>query len=253
MVISETLQKIKMEFEFGINVEKMAEAGIHFGRKSSKRHPKMAPVVFGTRNSIDIIALEKSAKSLEDALSFIKESVSHGKTILFVGTKIQHKKITEEAAKICNSPYVVERWLGGTFTNFENIRKRVEYFLDQKEKYAAGGFEKYTKKEQLKIKKEIGDLEKRFSGIKDMARLPEIIFVADMEKDAITVKEAKDKNVAVIGVASTSTDPSEASYPIYANNSAVSSVSYILEKIKEVILKFQKPRVEEIKKEVKSN
>ena len=229
-----------MENEFDLKVEEMAEAGLHFGHKTSKVHPKMLPYIFGTRNTIHLIDLEKTKEKLAEALRFIKNLVSEGKTILFVGTKVQINDLVEKLAKECDLPYVKERWLGGTFTNFPVIRKRVEHFLDLEKRKKEGDFEKYTKKERLKLERELENLEKKFGGIRNLEKLPEAVFVCDMVKDKLAIKEARRKGVKVIAIADTNADPTLADYPIPANDDAISSVKYILEKVKEVILKAKK-------------
>ncbi len=222
---------------YGVDPEEMLKAGCHFGHQSSTSHPKMKPFIFGSRNNVQIIDLEKTAEKLKEALSFIESLVKEKKTILLIGTKIQFKKIVEEIAKECGLPYVAERWLGGTFTNFEVIKKRVVYMKDLEKKKAEGDLEKYTKKERAKIEKEIKALEQRLGGIKDLEKLPEAIFVCDMKKDLAAIKEARIKEVKVIGISDTDIDPSLADYPIPANDNAASSVKYILEKLKETVLK----------------
>lgn len=214
----------------------MAQAGLHFGHKTSKINPKMKPFICGTRNSIYIIDLEKTVDKFNEALDFIQELVSEGKTILLVGTKVQAKDIIRETAEECGVPYVSERWLGGTFTNFETIKKRLDYFKDLENKRKTGELEKYTKKEKANFDREIKGLQMRFGGIKDMTRTPEAIFVSDMKKDILAVKEAKAKGVKVIGIADTNVDPNLADFPIPANDDAITSIRYILAKVKEAIL-----------------
>ena len=223
--------------DFKLDVEKMAQSGLHFGHKISKIHPKMKPFIYGIRNSVHILDLEKTKEKFEEALKFIQELVKENKALLLVGTKIQIKDMVKDVARECSLPYVNERWLGGTFTNFETIKKRVDYFKDLERKKSAGELEKYTKKERAKIDQELKNLEINFGGIKELSKLPDAIFVVDMKKDFLAVKEAKKKGVKVIGIADTNIDPELADYPILANDDAVSSVKYILEKIKEVILK----------------
>ena len=234
----ENEEKIK-EGDFRINVEEMGKAGLHFGHKTSKVHPKMFPFIFGVRNTVHIIDLEKTKQKLEEALKFIQELVLQNKTILFVGTKPQIKDLVKEIASELGYPYVNERWLGGTFTNFEVIKKRAEYLKDLEKKKAEGFFEKYTKKERAEIEKEIQKLEKKFGGIKNMEKLPDAIFICDMVKDKLAVKEAREKGIKIIAISDTNTDPTLADYPIPANDDAVSSVKYILEKVKEAILKVK--------------
>jgi small subunit ribosomal protein S2 len=230
-------KKEKGKIDFGIRVEEMAKAGLHFGHKSSKIHPKMKPYLYGVRNGIHIIDLEKTKEKLAEILNFIHKLISENKVLLVVGTKIQVKKIVKDFAKECGLLYVSERWLGGTFTNFGVIKKRVNHFKDLEDKKTKGELEKYTKKERAKIDSELKGFERKFGGIKDMEKLPDAIFVLSMEKDNIVIKEAKDKNVKIIAVSDTNTDPTSVDYFIPANDDSLSSIRYILEKAKEVILK----------------
>jgi small subunit ribosomal protein S2 len=223
--------------EFNLNVEEMAKAGLHFGHKTSRSHPKMEPYLYGARNAIHLIDLEKSKEKLSQALEFVKNLISENKILLVIGTKIQSRELVKNFVKDCNLPYINERWLGGTFTNFGVMKKRIDYFKDLEKKKAGGEFEKYTKKERAEIEKEIKNLERKFGGIKNLEKLPDAIFVLDMEKDNLAVKEAKKKGVKVIGISDTNVDPTLADYPIPASDDAVSSIQYILEKFKEVILK----------------
>jgi small subunit ribosomal protein S2 len=227
---------------FNLDVEEMAKAGLHFGHRISRGHPKMTPFLYGIRNTVHIIDLEKTKEKFAEALKFIEELISENKTLLLVGTKIQHKELVKEVAKECNLPYVNERWLGGTFTNFEVIKKRAEYFKELEKKLSGEELEKYTKKERHKMNQELQKLRIKFEGIKDLEKLPDAIFVLDMKKDALAVKEARMKGVKVIGVADTNVDPTLADYPIPANDDAISSVKYILEKVKEVIKKAKDKR-----------
>jgi len=225
------------EDEFNLNLEEMAKTGLQFGHKTSKCHPKMEPYLYGVRNTIHIIDLEKSKEKLVQALEFVKNLISEEKTLLIIGTKIQSKDLVKNFAQDSGLPYINERWLGGTFTNFEIIKKRIDYFKDLEKKKTEGELEKYTKKERAGIEKELKDLEIKFGGIKNLEKLPDAIFVLDMEKDLLAVKEARKKGIKVIGISDTNCDPTLADYPIPASDDAVSSVQYILEKVKEVILK----------------
>jgi len=228
------------ETNFELNIEEMAKAGLHLGHRTSKCHPKMEPYLAGVKNTIHIIDLEKTAQKLKEALKFIQELISENKILLIVGTKIQVKNLVKEFATELNLPYVNERWLGGTFTNFEVIKKRIDYFKDLEKKRAEGSLEKYTKKERANIDQEIRDLETKFGGLKNLERLPDAIFVLDMRKDETAIREAKRKGIKIIGIAHTNVDPSLADYPIPASDDAISSVKYILEKVKEAILKTKK-------------
>ena len=233
--------------DFKIDIEEMTQAGVHLGHRTSRFHPKMKPYLFGTRNTTHVIDLEKTAEKLNQALEFISQIISEGKVLLLVGTKIQAKDMVKTTAEECQLPFISERWLGGTFTNFETIKKRIDYFKDLEKKKIQGELEKYTKKERIDIDKELRNLEIKVGGIKNLTKLPEAIFVMDMRKDNLAIKEAKNKNVKVIAIADTNVDPSNADYPIPANDDATSSLAYILGKVKEVVLK-NKPKTEDNKK-----
>lgn len=218
-----------------LSVEEMAKAGLNFGHKVSRLHPKMKEYVAGVKNNVNVIDLEKTAKEFTKTLKFISGLVAEGKKMVFVGTKIQVRELIKKTAENCKMPYVSERWLGGTFTNFETISKRIEYFKEMEKKKALGEFEKYTKKERMKFDKEIKSLKTKFEGIKDMSKLPEAVFIADLRKDITCAREAKRKGIKIIAITDTNVDPEIADYIIPANDDAISSVKYILEKIEEAI------------------
>ena len=218
------------------NLETMALHGVHLGALRAHSNPKMKSYVWSNKNVFQIIDLEKSKEDLEKALSFLVGVKEKGGTILFVGTGFAAKELTQKIAEDLNMPYVTERWLCGTFTNFETIQKRVEYFKSLETKKAAGEFEKYTKKERMKLDKEIELLKVKFDGIRNMSKLPDAVLILDLKKDETSVREAKRKGIKIIGIVDTNIDPAIADYPVPANDDAISSVKYILEKVKEVIL-----------------
>jgi small subunit ribosomal protein S2 len=234
------MTKLK-EKDFGIDIEEMTKAGVYFGHRASKCHPKMKPYILGVRGSdhINIIDLQKTAQKLREALEFIQKLVKENKVILFVGTREGIKDLIKDVAQECGFPYVENRWIGGTITNFNVIKKRIDYFKELERKREAGELDKYTKKERMKFDKEIQDLETKFGGIKNLQGLPDAIFVIDMRKEKLAVKEARMKRIPVIAVADTNVDPTLADYPIPANDDAISSVRYILEKIKNAILEVK--------------
>jgi small subunit ribosomal protein S2 len=233
--MTEAKKKTK-QTDFGIDVEEMTQAGVHFGHRASSVHPKIKPYLFGARNTVHVFDLEKTAEKLKEALNFIQQLISEEKVLLLVGTKIQMKEMVKSTAKECGLPFVSERWLGGTFTNFETIKKRVDYFKDLEGKKSSGELEKYTKKERAMVDKELRDLDLKVGGIKELARIPDAVLVMDMQKDSLAIKEAKRKGVSVIAVVDTNCDPTLADYPIPANDDAISSIKYILEKVKKAIL-----------------
>ena len=224
---------------FDINIQEMINAGVNFGHRTFRLHPKMKPYIEGIKGTAHIIDLEKTKEKLQQALEFIQKLRAEEKIILFVGTKIPIKSLVKNTAEECNMPYINERWLGGTFTNFKTILKRIELFKDFEKKQAAGELKKYTKKERIKMNKELERMKIKFEGVKTMTRLPDALFVLDIRKDHLAVKEATMRGIKTIGICDTNTDPTLIDYPIPANDDAIASVRYILEKVKETILKTQ--------------
>ncbi|HCP09015.1 MAG TPA: 30S ribosomal protein S2 [Candidatus Moranbacteria bacterium] len=202
----------------------MLKNGVHFGHQKSRKNPKMSEYIFGTKNGINILNLEKTVERLEEAKMFIEKIVSEGQDILFVGTKKQAKNIVLSAAAACGMPYVVERWLGGTFTNFKNISGRTKYLRDGQEAMKRGEYAKYTKFEQMKMAEELERLESRMGGIKNMTKLPGAIFVTGVQEDDLAIQEARKKNIPIIALVDTNVDPTIVDYPIPANEDAVSSL-----------------------------
>lgn len=237
--MTETKEK-KEKIDFKLNTEEMAMAGLHFGHKTSRIHPKMMPYLEGAKSGIHIIDLEKTKEKLNQALKFVQQLFSENKTLLIVGTKVQAKGLVKSLAQELNLPFVTERWLGGTFTNFDIIKKRIEYFKGLEKKKKEGELEKYTKKERAEIDKELKDLEIKFGGIKNLEKLPDAVLVLDMRKEDLTIKEAKIKKIKIIAVSHTNTDPTIVDYPVPANDDSVSSIKYILDKVADVIKKTRK-------------
>jgi len=219
-----------------ISVEEMAEVGVNLGHKVSKLHPKMKSYVSGIKNNIHLFDLEKTAKELEKVLAFVSKIVSEGKSIVFVGTKIQLKSIVRIAAEECGVAYVTERWLGGTFTNFETIQKRVNYFKDLEKKRETGELEKYTKRERLDFDREIAILKTKFEGIRNMAKLPDAVVIFGIDKDITAAREAKRKGIKIVAIVDTNVNPDIVDYPIPANDDAISAVGYIINRVKETII-----------------
>jgi len=226
-----------------INMEEMFKNGVHFGHNKSRRNPKMNEYIFGIKNNVHIIDLQKTIDKLEEAMNFISELVASGQDILFIGTKKQAKKMVEAAAQKCAMPYVGERWLGGTFTNFTIISERTKYLREGQEKMEKGEYAKYTKFEQMKIAEELGRLEKRMGGIKNMTKLPGAIFVTGVIEDDLAIKEAKRKNIPVVALVDTNVNPSLVDYPIPANEDAVSSLRLMLGYIVKAVIAGQEKKV----------
>lgn len=215
-------------------IEEMMKAGLQFGHKTSKTHPKMKPFITGVRNTVHILELEKTKQKLDEMQEYIKALKKEGKVLLMVGTKVQHQGLVQETAKACGLPYVSERWIGGTLTNFETIAKRIERLKELEEQKASGEWEeKYTKKEQQDLGEELESLEATFGGIKELSRLPDAVFLCDLEENQLAVREAQKKNIPIVAIADTNTNPEQADCFVPANDDAVSSVQYILDKVKE--------------------
>ena len=221
--------------EFGLVLEDMYKAGVHLGHRVSRLHPKMKQYVFGIKNTVHIIDLEKTFQKFEEALLFLRELKKKNPVILFVATSPQHKDLVSAMIKDTGMPFVVNRWLGGTLTNFATLQKRVDYIKELEDKRGSPSFDQYTKKERHDIEKEIEELNKKFGGFRNMNRLPDLVFVVDLKKDALAIKEAKRKGVVTMSIADTNVDPTIVDFPIPANDDATSSVQYILGKIVEVL------------------
>jgi len=217
------------------NLQEMADAGLQFGHKKSRTHPKMKPYISGVRNSVHIIDLKYTKEKLDEALAYIKELIEADKVLLFVGTKVQVRQLVKETAEEVMLPYVSERWIGGIFTNFETVSKRIERLNELEQGEKDGSFDKYTKQEQAKIKNEIRILNIKFGGMKNITKLPDAIFVLDLHESILAVREAQKKGIPIIALADTNTDPSIVDYAIPANDDAVSALRFILNKVKETI------------------
>jgi small subunit ribosomal protein S2 len=209
-------------------IENMFTAGTHFGLGRSRRHPTTAPFIFGTKNSTDIFDLEKTEALLDAAKTFITSLAKEGKTILVVGGKKEAAMAVKTMAQSLNVPYVDSRWIGGTLTNFGQVRKRIERYEKLTSEKEKGELAKYTKRERMLIDKEIADLEKMFLGIVSLTKLPDAIFLIDPRHEKNAVKEALDKNIPVIALASSDCNITEVKYPIVGNDASKTSISFFL-------------------------
>jgi len=225
-----------MEEKYKIDIEEMAQNGLHLGHRASKTHPKMLPFIFGMRNTIHVIDLEKTKQKFLAVLEFIENCVKEKKKILFVGTKPQIREIIKSLAKEFSFPYVNYKWIGGIFTNFPEIKKRVEHLKELEAKKNSQDWEKYTKKERKEMEEKMRKLEEKFGGLRDLENLPEVVFISDLVKEGLAAKEAKRKGIKIVAICDTDANPEVADYFIPANDDAVSSLKYILGKIREAIL-----------------
>jgi small subunit ribosomal protein S2 len=214
-------------------LEEMFKAGVHFAYSRTRRHPKMTPFIYGIRNNTEVFDLEKVYPFFQKAKEIMKESGKGKKQILFIGTKPGIKEIIKKTAEGLSMPYVSERWIGGTLTNFKVVRNRVSYFEKLMEEKKTGGLQKYTKKERTKINKEFGQLEKKFKSLILLTDLPDMLVVIDSKEENTAIKEAKRMLIPVIAVMNSDCNLEDANYPIPANDSAMKSVDYLLEKLVE--------------------
>ncbi|MEK7646637.1 MAG: 30S ribosomal protein S2 [Patescibacteria group bacterium] len=212
-------------------IDTMFSAGAHFGLGRSRRHPTIATYIFGTKNSTDIFDLEKTTPLLQKATDFVATLAKEGKTILFVGGKKEASSAIKIIAQSLDMPYVDSRWIGGTLTNFGQIRKRIERYEKLTSDREKGELLKYTKRERMLLDKEIASLEKMFLGIVSLKKQPDALFIIDPRHEKIALKEAKDMNVPVIALASSDCDISEVQYPIVGNDAAKTSIQFFAEEI----------------------
>jgi small subunit ribosomal protein S2 len=210
-----------------VAMKQLLEAGVHFGHQTRRWDPKMAEYIFQARNGIHIIDLQKTSKKLDEAYSFLKQQAEEGKTVLFVGTKKQANEAAKEEALRSNSYYVIERWLGGTLTNFDTIRKRIDRLTQLETMQEDGTFDVLPKKEVILLKKEMEKLEKNLGGIKEMKELPGVMFIVDPKKERIGILEAKKLGIPVIGLIDTNCNPEDVDYAIPGNDDAIRAVKLI--------------------------
>jgi small subunit ribosomal protein S2 len=222
-----------------VSIKDLLEAGVHFGHQTRRWNPKMKQYIFGERNGIYIIDLQKTHRLLQDALQFVQDLAAQGKNVLFIGTKRQAQEAIAEEAKRCGMPFVTERWLGGLLTNFVTVRRSLER-LRELEMTLTGPQEtqreRLTKKELAHLDKERGKLEKNLTGIKGMKSVPDAVFVIDTRREAIAVAEARKLKVPVIGVLDTNSDPDEVDVPIPGNDDALRAIRLFASRIAEAVI-----------------
>lgn len=215
----------------------MLKAGVHFGHQTSKWYPTMAPYIFAERSGIHIINLLKTRPCLEEALQFVTDLVRKKGVILFVGTKKQAQIMVREEALACQMPYVDERWIGGTLTNFSVISKLIQKYKTLKKKQVAGELQKYTKKEQLEFERRIARLEKLVGGLVTLESSPQAIFVIDVKKEKTAVREARQrKNVSVVALCDTNVNPELVDYPIPCNDDATKALRMMIHLVAEAVM-----------------
>ena len=222
-----------------LSMKQLLEAGVHFGHQTRRWNPKMAPYIYTNRNGIHIIDLQKSVGMIDDAYNAVVDIVANGGTVLFVGTKKQAQDSIAAEAQRCGMFYVNERWLGGMLTNFRTIRSRIDRLKAIERMSEDGTFDVLPKKEVIQLKKEWDKLEKNLGGIKDMTRVPDVIYVVDSKKERICVQEAETLGIPLIGIADTNCDPEELDYIIPGNDDAIRAVKLITATIADAVIEGQ--------------
>lgn len=227
-----------------VTMKELLEAGVHFGHQTKRWNPKMKDYIFGQRNGIYIIDLQKTIKIFKDALQFIKSVAENGKDVLLVGTKKQAQDIIKENSVKCESSYVNQRWLGGLLTNFDVIRGSVEKLIEMEEMKEDGRWDLLSKKEQSRLEKVYRKLSKNLGGIKNMHELPGALFVIDSSKEEIAIQEAQKLKIPIVAVVDTNGDPENIDHPIPGNDDAVRAIELFTSKISQAIVDGKQKRME---------
>jgi small subunit ribosomal protein S2 len=219
-----------------VDIKKLLEAGVHFGHKTSRWHPKMAPYIHSKRAGSHIIDLNKTVDGLEKALDFIAQTVGEGKQVLFVATKRQAQDIVKQLAEDVKQPFVTERWLGGMLTNWPTISGRIKHLTDLEDKMASGELgNKYSKLEVQRFQEEIDAMNEIYGGIKKLDKRPGAVFVFDVVSDVNAVKEARKLGLPIVALVDTNADPTVANYPIPANDDAIKAIQLIADYVKQAV------------------
>jgi len=218
-----------------VTMRQMLDAGVHFGHQTRRWNPKMKRFIFTERNGIYIIDLQQTLQYVDRAYEFIRETVAHGGTVLFVGTKRQAQEAIAEQATRVSMPYVNQRWLGGMLTNFQTVHKRLQRLKDLEAMETSGEFDGRTKKEVLLLTREKDKLAKTLGGIRDMAKVPSAVWIVDTKKEHIAVGEARKLNIPVVAVLDTNCDPDEVDYPVPGNDDAIRSAALLTKVIAEAV------------------
>jgi len=230
--------------EPNISMKSLLEAGVHFGHQTHRWNPKMSRYIYGSRNNIHIIDLQKTVKELKKALLFVKSVAESKKLILFVGTKRQAQEAVVQEAKRCGQPYVAERWLGGTLTNFETIRRSSQRLMDLENLKRRGVFDLMSKKEKIAREKDMKRLLKSLDGIKDMPELPGALFVIDASNETTSIAEARKIGIPIVAICDTNTDPDLIDYPIPGNDDAIRAIRLLTSLVADTIISVKNAQTE---------
>jgi small subunit ribosomal protein S2 len=225
-----------------VQMKELLEAGVHFGHRSKRWHPKMRSYIFTERNGIHIIDLQQSIRLLEDAYGFVRDTAAEGHAVLFVGTKKQAQENLEAQAQRCGMPFVTQRWMGGMLTNFRTIRQRANHLLELEKEKEETGFAALSKKDALSKERELDKLQKRFGGIKNMYYLPGAVFVVDVRREVLAVKEANVLGIPVVAMVDTNCDPDPIDWVVPSNDDAIRAIKLISSKIADAVVEGQQMR-----------
>ena len=225
-----------------ITMKELLEAGVHFGHQTKRWNPKMKPYIFGARNGIYIIDLQKTVRLFKSAYNYVVEAAKNGETVLFVGTKKQAQDSVAEEAQRCGMYYVNQRWLGGMLTNFATVKQSIDRLKRLDAMFADGSIEAYTKKEALQLEKERQKLEKTLGGIKGMTRVPGVMFVIDPKNEEIAVSEANKLNIPVVAIVDTNCDPDNINYIIPGNDDAIRAIRLLTSKVSDAVIEGSQAR-----------
>ncbi len=228
-----------------ISMKALLESGVHFGHRTNKWHPGMKPYIFTERNGIHIIDLQQTVKAINTAYNAIRDTVAGGGTVLFVGTKRQAQETVRDEAIRCGMPYVTERWLGGMLTNWSTMFQRIQELERMEKMVSSGEIERLTKKEGLLIQREIARLNLRLSGVRTMKRVPDMIFVVDVMREAAAVHEANLLGIPVVALVDTNCDPSHVDYVIPSNDDAIRAIKLLVAKMADAVLEGKAMRKDE--------
>jgi len=229
-----------------ISMKNLLEAGVHFGHQTKRWNPKMSKYVFGARNGIYILDLQKTVQCFNTAYEFTRDASRNGMNFLFVGTKKQAQEAIKQAADKCGAYYMNQRWLGGTLTNFQTIKTRIARLKELEEMFETGYVDKYTKKEASKLKKEMDKLSKSLGGIKDMPGIPDVMFIIDIKMEQNAVAEAKKLDIPIVAIVDTNCDPDLVDLPIPGNDDAIRACQLIAGRIADAVLEGKQMREEDM-------
>ena len=228
-----------------VSMKALLESGVHFGHRTNKWNPKMRPYIFTERNGIHIIDLQQTVKLLDDAFNKVRDTIAAGGSILFVGTKRQAQETIQDEAERCGMPYVNQRWLGGTLTNWVTIQQRIVELTRLEKLFETGEINQLTKKEGLLIQREITRLQTRLSGVRNMKSLPDLLFIIDIEREDTAVREANSKGIPVIALVDTNCSPSDIDYVIPSNDDAIRAIKLLVGRMADAVIEGKMMRKDE--------